>query len=463
MSTDKRKNNKKRSESHSHSHRGSQFSRSQPELEEFFESVHERMKDLAIAQKSYKSRNDKELSVKPGEFFEVLDDVGSWWCLRAPSGRTGHVPKTHLEIIPNPAKAAAGYNDQTWDPIVVKVPVVVKASVHHQEVEEKMKSSTAKKRQATPPPTARTPSPSPPSPPPPAQSQPETPPKNPAPAPAPAAPSERKGGTASDYPPPPPQSIFPPVNYNDRRPTQTIIREVIREVSPHREYRRAKSKYQAKRDASPQYSEGSGSSCSTKTSSSSGVSSWISDGPEDRMPARREKSPQNHRSKSQQRTRRPSHRSVSRQQKREPQPSAHQPGHCCHAAGRDSTCRYRSICCYSPKCGRARSTITDVSQRESGRKSKQQEQSPQQPQQPMIILLEPPKQETVSQPQVLEEQVADDCYDPNNQPQISIVLPPNAQLGSTITPYTPLQPTLQPQSQYTQYYNWTPQYYQGYA
>ena len=81
----------------------------------------------------------------------------------------------------------------------------------------------------------------------------------------------------------------------------------------------------------------------------------------------------------------------------------------------------------------------------------------------MIILLEAPKQEATQPSQAIEDQSVDDYYDPNNQPQISIVLPPNAQIAPQVSAYTPLQ---QPMPQYTQaptYYNWTPQYYQGYA
>lgn len=389
-----------------------------------------------------------------------MDDVGSWWCLRAPSGRTGHVPKTCLEIIPNPAKGPERFKEQTGDPIVVKVPVIVKAAVHRQEVEDEVKSRPAKQRQATPPPTARTP--------PPAQPQPGTKPESPA---SPPAPSVQKAGTAPNYPPPPPQSIFPPLNYNNRQPSHTVIREVIREIPPYREYRRAKSKYQAKRDASPPFSEGSGSSCTSKTSSSSGISSFISDGTDDRKLARQRESSRNRRSKAQQQT----HKSAARQKQKQQEPltTVHKPERCCHAAG-NSTCRYRSVCCYSSKGARARSTITDVSHRESSKKDHQTEKSsqqssqqqPQQPQQPMIILLEAPKQEIAPQQLIPEGQVTDDYYDPNNQPQISIVLPSNAQLGSAMTTYTPLQPALQQQPQYVQsptYYNWTPQYYQGYA
>ncbi|KAM3174814.1 hypothetical protein ACTXT7_009767 [Hymenolepis weldensis] len=65
-STEMRKGQRKGSSRHDSYSRNSR-----PELEEFFESVHERMKNLAIAQKLYKARNDKELSVQPGDFFEA--------------------------------------------------------------------------------------------------------------------------------------------------------------------------------------------------------------------------------------------------------------------------------------------------------------------------------------------------------------------------------------------------------
>nr|CDS33861.1 epidermal growth factor receptor kinase [Hymenolepis microstoma] len=448
-----RKGQRKRSDSRSRN--------SRPELEEFFESVHERMKNLAIAQKSYRARNDKELSVQPGEFFEVLDDAGSWWCLRAPSGRTGHVPKTHLELVPNPSiRDSDRYNDQNVDPIVVKVPVIVKASVKHQEIEEQVKSK---------PPTPQPPSqananqsavsqqPISLTPPPPVQLQQQQYPEPRQEIPSSVtAPSEPKIGPSSNYPAPPPQSIFPPVRYGERQPYQTVIKEVIREVPPYRHYRRNKSRYQSKRDVSPQYSVASGSTSSS--SSSSGVASWISDGAQHRGSSR------NRRSKSQLQTHRSSRRSVAQLSKAETSPPP--PHHCCHG-GKD--CRHRSVCCYSSKGSRARSTITDVSQRGPSKKnshqSSQQDQQPQQPQQPMIILLEAPKQEP-AQPEVVEGQTAEDYYDPNNQPQISIVLPPNAQLGPAMSAYTPMQTVLQQQPQYAQaptYYNWTPQYYQSYT
>ncbi|CDI97506.1 epidermal growth factor receptor kinase [Echinococcus multilocularis] len=435
----KRMGGKKKSDSHAR--RTPQPSK--PEIEEFFESVHERMKSLAIAQKSYRARNDKELSVQPGEFFEVLDDVGSWWCLRAPSGRTGHVPKTHLEIIPNPAKEAERFNDQPIDPIVVKVPVIVKASVQHQEVEEQVKSS-APKKPVTPLPTI-----------PPSES---TPPPKKSESPVPAQ-SEQKVA-----PVPPPQPIFPPpMSYHDRPPYHTVVKEVIREVQPHRHYCRAKSRHQSKRDTSPVYSDRSGSSCTSKTSSSSGVASWISDGGYERTFQRQQPPSRHRRPKPQPRQQRSTHRSV-------PQPSkppeastpSHPSGQCCHSGARNSNCRYRSVCCYSSAHSRARSSITEMSHRGSSKKEQSQQlQQPQQPQQPMIILLEAPKQEAPQPAQMAEEQSADDYYDPNSQPQISIVLPPNAQVTPQLSAYTQLQ---QPQyAQAPMYYNWSPQYYQGYA
>ncbi|VDL62653.1 unnamed protein product [Hymenolepis diminuta] len=391
----------------------------------------------------------------------VLDDAGSWWCLRAPSGRTGHVPKTHLEIVPNPlSKESDRYNDQNVDPIVVKVPVIVKASVKHHEVEEQVKSKppelqpssqtitnqSAVSRQPsslTPPPPVEVPQ----------RQYPEPKQEIPFSAPA-AAPNEQKAELSSNYPVPPPQSIFPPVKYGDRQGYQTVVKEVIREVPSYRHYRRNKSRYESKRDISPQYSDASGS---TSSSSSSGVASWISDG------AQRRGSSRNRRSKSQQKTHHSARRSVTQPSKAEPSPPS--PHRCCHS-GKD--CRYRSVCCYSSKGSRARSTITDVSHRESNKRdphqSLQQNQQ-QQPQQPMIILLEAPKQET-PQPEMIEGQMAEDYYDPNNQPQISIVLPPNAQLGPAMSTYTPMQTVMQTQPQYAQaptYYNWTPQYYQSYA
>ena len=384
-----------------------------------------------------------------------MDDVGSWWCLRAPSGRTGHVPKTHLEIIPNPVKEAERFNDQSVDPIVVKVPVIVKASVKHQEVEEKVEPSTPKRAQTPPPSVApsQPPVPAPPS------TQTPMPPESAAPAP-----SEQKS-----VPVPPSLPIFPPpMHYHDRPPYHTVVKEVIREVPPYRHYRRAKSRHQTKRDPSPGFSDGSGSSCSSKTSSSSGVASWISDGGYERMMQRQRESSRHRRPKPQLHSQqRPSRRSAAQPPK--PQETAapsHHSGHCCHMGARDSTCRYRSVCCYSSPRSRARSSITEMSHRESSKKDHQSQpseiQQPQQ-QQPMIILLEAPKQETVQPSQMMEDQSLDEYYDPNNQPQISIVLPPNAQITPQVSAYTPLQ---QQQPQYAQaptYYNWTPQYYQGYA
>ncbi|VDK32064.1 unnamed protein product [Taenia asiatica] len=415
---------------------------------------------LVIAQKSYRARNDKELSVQPGEFFEVLDDVGSWWCLRAPSGRTGHVPKTHLEIIPNPARDTERFNDQPIDPIVVKVPVIVKASVQHQEVEEKVKSS-APKKPATPPP----PSPPPVVPP----SDPTPPPKKPE-SPAPAQ-SEQKAA-----PVPPPQPLFPPpMSHHDRPPYHTVVKEIIREVPPYRHYRRAKSRHQGKRNPSPVYSDGSGSSCTSKTSSSSGVASLVSEGGYERTVQRQRPPSRHRRSKPQAHQQRSSHRSVPQSVKSpEPPTPSHHSGQCCHSGARNPNCRYRSLCCYSSARSRARSSITDVSHRGSGKKeqsqpSQQAQQPPQQaqqppqqqPQQPMIILLEAPKQEAPHPAQVAEEHSADDYYDASNQPQISIVLPPNAQVTPQLSAYNPLQ---QPQyGQAPMYYNWSQQYYQGYA
>lgn len=377
---------------------------------------------------------------------QVLDDEGSWWCLRAPSGRTGHVPKTHLEIIPNPTREAERFNDQPIDPIVVKVPVIVKASVQHQEVEEKVKSS-APKKPATPPPVVPPPEPTP-------------PPKKPE-SPAPAQ-SEQKAA-----PVPPPQPLFPPpMSYHDRPPYHTVVKEVIREVPPYRHYRRAKSRHQSKRNLSPVYSDGSSSSCTSKTSSSSGVASWISDGGYERTIQRQPPPSRPRRPKPQSHQQRSSHRSVPQPLKSpEPSTQSHHSGQCCHSGARNSNCRYRSVCCYSSARSRARSSITDMSHRGSSKKEQsqqaQQQLPQQQPQQPMIILLEAPKQEAPQPAQVVEEQSLDDYYDPNNQPQISIVLPPNAQVTPQLSAYTPLQ-----QPQYMQapmYYNWSPQYYQGYA
>jgi len=114
---------------------------SKPELSGFFDSVNERMKNLVIAKKSYKSRNSKELSVQPGDLFEVLDDDGTWWCLRAPSGKTGHVPQNHLELIPNPLTENSHVPNSSPEPIVIQVPVIIKT--HTQTEEPKAQSPAA--------------------------------------------------------------------------------------------------------------------------------------------------------------------------------------------------------------------------------------------------------------------------------------------------------------------------------
>ncbi|VDD79423.1 unnamed protein product [Mesocestoides corti] len=422
---EKKKNNKKRSDSHSRR----VIQTSKPELEEFFESVNERMKSLAIAQKHYKARNDKELTIHPGDIFEVLDDVGSWWCLRAPSGRTGHVPKAHLEIIPNPMKENERMYDPPVDPIIVKVPVIVKASVQRQEIEEKAES-TATKPQTDPRPAT------PPAPPP----QPKEP------EPAPPVASEPKPA-----PVPPPQPLFPPPpQLYGRPPYHKVVKEVIREVPPSRRYRRIQSRRHNKRAPSPQYSEDSVSSCSSKATSSSGVDSWISDGEYDRALPRTRPSSRSRRPKSGQHhsTRRPA---------AQPHPSPQPPSRCFCARDRGSSCRRRSICCCSAAQSRTRSSISEMSQRPSSKKDQQQLQ---QPQQPLIILLESPRQETPPFTQsTVDEQGTEDYCDPNSQPQISIMLPPNAQFTPQVSAYAP-------QQQYVQapgYYNWSPQYYQGYA
>ncbi len=41
--------------------------------------------------------NDKELSVKSGEFLEILDDRRNWWRVRNYYGLVGHVPHTILQ------------------------------------------------------------------------------------------------------------------------------------------------------------------------------------------------------------------------------------------------------------------------------------------------------------------------------------------------------------------------------
>ncbi|VDL94052.1 unnamed protein product [Schistocephalus solidus] len=73
---------------------------------------------------------------------KILDDEGAWWCLRAPSGKTGHVPKYNLESIPNPMAPDGRSYDPPTEPIVVKVPVIVKTSVHRETGEEPTRSRT---------------------------------------------------------------------------------------------------------------------------------------------------------------------------------------------------------------------------------------------------------------------------------------------------------------------------------
>nr|VZI31531.1 unnamed protein product [Spirometra erinaceieuropaei] len=191
-----------------------------PELAEFFESVDERMKSLAVARKPYKARNDKELTVKPGDVFEVLDDDGAWWCLRAPSGKTGHVPKYHLEPISNPMAPYGRNYDPPTDPIVVKVPVIVKTSVHKEASEEPARSRT---------PPARTQQ----------QQRPVTRSASPAPA------------SASPPPPPPPTPLSrseqsqQQQQQQDKQPQQVFIileppkQEQPPEVEPPEEYQDA--------------------------------------------------------------------------------------------------------------------------------------------------------------------------------------------------------------------------------
>jgi hypothetical protein len=43
--------------------------------------------------------NDKELSVRRGEFIEVLDDSRKWWKARNSRGHVGHVPHTIVALV----------------------------------------------------------------------------------------------------------------------------------------------------------------------------------------------------------------------------------------------------------------------------------------------------------------------------------------------------------------------------
>lgn len=57
-------------------------------------------------------KNDKELSVRAGEFVEVLDDRRNWWRVRNTSGLIGHVPNTLLKPFEAPNSPHLTYQHQ---------------------------------------------------------------------------------------------------------------------------------------------------------------------------------------------------------------------------------------------------------------------------------------------------------------------------------------------------------------
>jgi SH3-like domain-containing protein len=57
-------------------------------------------------------KNDKELSVRAGEFVEVLDDRRNWWRVRNISGAIGHVPNTLMKPFETPNSPHLAYQQQ---------------------------------------------------------------------------------------------------------------------------------------------------------------------------------------------------------------------------------------------------------------------------------------------------------------------------------------------------------------
>ena len=54
-------------------------------------------------------RNEKELSVRAGEYLEILDDRRNWWRVRNMGGLVGHVPNTLLK----PFEVSANQSSQS--------------------------------------------------------------------------------------------------------------------------------------------------------------------------------------------------------------------------------------------------------------------------------------------------------------------------------------------------------------
>lgn len=339
-------------------------------------------------------------------FLQVLDDVGSWWCLRAPSGRTGHVPKYNLDVIPNPLKESFDrHHEPPSDPIIVEVPVIVKTSVQREEPREESVKTITKcpsKRQPSPPKIPLT-TPS---------EQPVDPPQSVATQPC----SPEMEVCSSSTPTcqqqicqPSPQAIFPsprPMPHSRHHqqqwkwPCYTVMKEIIREVSPSMRYHRSRSKRLNERPSFSPVSGGSGTSSSSEAASSSpGVASWVSAGGkyEKSIPRASRASGKKENKKS--------------RQKIYPQPEHSHPGpiRCCRSGLRRSSvsgCRHRSVCCQASQP----STIStsDVSPRYT-RKASPCIENQQQPQQPMIILLEAAKQE-LQPPQPTYDEQSDDNW-----------------------------------------------------
>ncbi|BHF73947.1 T cell receptor binding [Sparganum proliferum] len=334
------------------------------------------MKSLAVARKPYKARNDKELSVKPGDVFEVLDDDGAWWCLRAPSGKTGHVPKYHLEPISNPMAPYGRNYDPPTDPIVVKVPVIVKTSVHKEASEEPARSRT---------PPSRT------------QQQRQVT-RSASPAPAPASPP----------PPPPPtplsrslSQIQPTLSSSrlerspESRPeVRTYIKEIVRRSpEPIRGSRFIRSTSRR-----PRRHSGS-------TSSSDDDSSNYENEP------KKSYAPRAARSSRAQTQHSPAGRNCSKIP------------HCCEGASCHVHCFRHPCVVHCPKDKKSRQTPPQS----PARSEQSQQQQDKQPQQ-VFIILEPPKQE-----QPPEVEPPEEYQDPCQTAPIQILLTPGGQFTSSMT------------------------------
>ncbi|KAM7535459.1 hypothetical protein Aperf_G00000092470 [Anoplocephala perfoliata] len=69
-------------------------------MEGFINGVRSRGTRLVVAKQTHASQAARELSVNVGDILEVLDDSNDeWWCVRTPSGQTGHVPYRCLEML----------------------------------------------------------------------------------------------------------------------------------------------------------------------------------------------------------------------------------------------------------------------------------------------------------------------------------------------------------------------------